>query len=97
MKSLIVLMALLLSTSVLACNREAQFIGEVKNLKTFDNHFTFQVRLTGHFSASVVCPMFTYEVETAVLKYQGTPRIQDGDPISGVMVFDETTQSYKID
>lgn len=88
----------LISFSALAnCNREAQFAGKVTNLKVLENSFTFQVKLGGWFSPSMICPMYSHELENAVLEYPGSPRIANGDPVSGVMVFNEATQKYLID
>jgi hypothetical protein len=104
MKSIFTLLFLILSFSVFAdCNREAQFIGSVKNLKykaateSSRESFTFQVRLGRWFASSMVCPMDESEAESAVIKIEGFPSIVDGDEISGVLVFDQETQTYRID
>ncbi len=104
MKSLLVLLFAFTSFTAFAdCNREAQFIGSVTNLKykaateSSRESFTFQVRLGRWFAPSMVCPMWEDEVESAVLKIEGFPSIMDGDEISGVLVFDQATNSYRID
>ncbi|WP_408098062.1 hypothetical protein ACJVC5_03815 [Peredibacter sp. HCB2-198] len=98
MKTLLASMLVAFSFSAMAaCNPEAQFIGEVTKLKVYESHFTFQVRVTRHFSPSIVCPMYGEDVESAVLAYPGKPSIKNGDEISGVMVYDVATDSYKID
>lgn len=95
---LALLFSLLISFSAFAdCNREAQFVGTVKNLKTYSTHFTFQVQLGRWFQPSGVCPMWEHELEEAVVKIEGIPAITDGDEISGVMVFDVNAGEYKID
>lgn len=80
-----------------ACDREAQFIGTVKNLQVKATSFTFQVKAGRWFIPSMVCPMFEDELESAVIKIEGRPSISNGDEISGVMVFDHKTKTYKID
>lgn len=98
MKSLIAMILVVFSFSALACNpEEAQFIGKVSNLKVYEDHFTFQVRITRNYSPSRVCPMQDNDLESAVLSYPGKPSIQNGDEISGVMVYDAASDSYKID
>lgn len=104
MKSIFALLIALFAFSAFAdCNREAQFIGTVANVKykaateTSKEYFTFQVRLGRWFAPSMVCPMDDIEAEEAVIKIEGFPSIVDGDEISGVLVFDQKTQTYKID
>jgi hypothetical protein len=104
MKSMFALLIVMLSFSAFAdCNREAQFIGTVRNVISHSTtegnaaNFTFQVSLGRWFAPSMVCPMWEDEVESAVIKIQGLPSIVDGDEISGVLVFDQETQSYRID
>ncbi len=98
MKKFILLMLIFSSFSVMAdCNREVQFVGEVTNLKTKSASFSFQLKLGKWFSPSIVCPMYEDEFETAVVEILGKPLISNGDEISGVLVFDQKTQSYRID
>ena len=98
MKTLFASILIAFSFSALAnCNPEAQFIGKVSKLKVYESHFTFQVSITRHFAASVVCPMFEGDLENAVLAYPGKPSIKNGDEISGVMVYDVASDSFKID
>lgn len=98
MKHLLVSLFLLSSVTAFAdCDREAQFIGKVKNLQVSERSFTFQVALTRWFIPSAVCPMFEDELESAVIELSGTPAISNGQEISGVMVFDQKTQTYRID
>jgi hypothetical protein len=98
MKRLFVAAFLLSTVSAFAdCNREAQFIGKVKNLKMLESSFTFQVGISRWFVPSMVCPMHEDELQEAVVEIQGKPSIKNGDEISGIMVFDQETQSYKID
>lgn len=104
MKSMFALLIVILSFSAFAdCNREAQFMGSVKNVKykaateSSRESFSFQVSLGRWFAPSMVCPMWEDEVESAVIKIEGFPSIVDGDEISGVLVFDQKTQSYRID
>lgn len=85
------------SISAFACNREAQFIGTVTKLKVADNAFSFQLKLGRWFVPSMVCPLFEDEFEAAVINLPGSPRIADGDEISGVLVYDVATDSYIID
>lgn len=95
---LALLFSLLFSVSAFAnCNREAQFVGTVKNLKTYSTYFTFQVQLGRWFQPSGVCPMWENELEEAVVAIEGVPAIRNGDEVSGVMVYDVTTGEYKID
>jgi len=104
MKTMIALLLVMLTFSAFAdCNREAQFMGTVRNVVSHSNvegapaYFTFQVSLGRWFAPSMVCPMWEDEVESAVIKIEGMPSIVDGDEVSGVMVFDQKTQSYRID
>lgn len=95
---LVLLLSLLFSFSSFAdCNREAQFVGTVKNLRIYSSYFTFQVQLGRWFRPSGVCPMWENELEEAVVRIEGTPAIRNGDEISGVMVYDVNTGDYKID
>jgi hypothetical protein len=97
MKYLILSLFCLGSLSALAdCNREAQFIGKVRNLRMTERTFTFQVAITRWFVASSICPMDESELESAVIELQGIPSIKNGQEISGVMAFDQGTQSYRI-
>lgn len=107
MKFTILLALLAFSFSSFACNREAQFIGTVKNLSyqpataTTVEHFSFQIKIgfNGNywFQPSGVCPMWEDEAEEAVIKEAGMPSIKNGDSISGVLVFDQKLQDYKVD
>ena len=104
MKLILALLFTLFSFSALSnCNPEAQFIGTVKNLKYFPaqngntEHFTFQLRPAGWFNPSMMCPLFEDEFEKAVIDLAGSPTIANGDKISGVLVFDIITQTYRID
>ena len=104
MKSMFALLIVMLTFSAFAdCNREAQFIGTVKNVVSQSTvegapaTFTFQISLGRWFAPSMVCPMWEDEVESAVIKIEGLPSIVDGDEVSGVLVFDQKTQSYRID
>lgn len=85
------------SFSALACNPEAQFIGKVKELKIYDSYFTFKVQPTRHYVESGVCPMDIRMFLEAILTYPGTPSIKNDDEISGIMVYDNATDSFRID
>lgn len=93
----VMLFALTSLTSFAACDREVQFIGTVRNLSVHENSFSFQVDFGRWFVPSMVCPMDEAEFYNAVIKLPGSPSISEGDEISGIMVFDQKTQSYKID
>jgi uncharacterized protein (TIGR02588 family) len=95
--SFALVMSLLAFSAFADCNREAQFVGTVTNIKVLPGSFTFQVTATQTPTASAVCPMFEEEVAAAVIEVAGTPSISEGSQISGVLVFDDATQSYKID
>ncbi len=105
MKLIVVFLITLFSFSSFSseCNREAQFMGYVKNLKTYPatylvpEHFTFQVKLGRHFLPSLVCPMWETELEEAVVTIKGRPSISEGDSVSGVMVYDVKDMSYRIE
>ncbi len=108
MKLSLVLLLLAFSFSSFAeCNREAQFIGTVRNLivkaatPTTIENYSYQIRL-GHngsywFSASGVCPMWEDELESATVEVAGKPYFANGDAVSGVLVFDQELQDYKLD
>jgi hypothetical protein len=98
MKYLILSLFLLGSVSAFAnCNREAQFIGKVRNLRMNEQTFTFQISISRWFVTSAVCPMYEPELESAIIEIEGIPSIEDGQEISGVMVFDQKTQNYRIE
>lgn len=107
MKLSIIFLTLVFSFSSFACNREAQFIGTVRNVsynpatETTIEHFSYQIKL-GHngnywFRESGVCPMWEDEVEAATIEEAGKPSVKDGDMISGILVFDQKLQDYKVD
>lgn len=97
MKTFLAAIFLFASASSFACNREALFIGTVKNLKATEDGYSFQVRLGNYFSASSVCPLWETELESAVIFEKGTPSFQNGDAVSGVMVQDEVTGLFHIE
>jgi hypothetical protein len=95
------------SLSAIACNREAQFLGTVKNVKYFPQtertveHYSYQIKL-GHagdywFRESIVCPMDEQELEAAVIQVAGAPNKKAGDKIWGVLVFDQKLMDYRLD
>jgi hypothetical protein len=104
MKSIFALLVVLFSFAAFAdCNREAQFIGTVRNVKYVaategsKAKFSFQLNLGRWYAPSMVCPLWEDEFESAVIKLDGLPAIVDGDEVSGVLVFDQETKSYRID
>jgi hypothetical protein len=98
MKTILVMMLLLTSSITFAeCDREVQFVGSVKNLKTKSTSFSFQLSLGRWFSPSIVCPMDEEEFTSAVIEIEGKPLIANGDEVSGILVFDQKTQTYRID
>jgi hypothetical protein len=108
MKKLIFILAASLTFSAFAdCNREAQFIGTVKNIKYFPaqegsiEHYSFKIQL-GHsdnfwFRPSIVCPMWEDELESAIIFEAGRPGRTAGESISGILVFDQEIQGYRLD
>ncbi len=80
-----------------ACNREAQFIGTVTNVSVGDSGHSFQLKLGSWFIPSQTCPLFETEFEAAVIEAPGRPAVVEGEEISGVLVFDQATKTYKID
>lgn len=97
MKLALAFLISLFSISAFACNREVQFIGKVRNVQVTESSFSFQLKLGRWFVPSMVCPMYEDEFESAVITLPGSPRIANGDEISGVLVYDEATDTYKID
>lgn len=97
MKTLLASVLMLSSLSVFACNPEAQFIGQVRNLTVTETGYTYQVSISGHYSANPFCPLYAYELTSAVLKGEGAPEFQNGDAISGVMVQDEATGEFHVE
>ncbi len=104
MKLILALLLTLFSLSAFSnCNPEAQFVGTVRNLKYYPaqngstEHFTFQLRPAGWFNPSIMCPLFEDEFEKAIIELAGAPTIANGEKISGVLVFDINTQTYRID
>ncbi len=98
MKLILATFLTLVSLSAAAnCNREAQFIGTVTNLSVGESTFSFQLKHGSWFIPSQTCPLFEQEFESAVIILPGRPNLIDGEEISGVLVFDQATQSYKID
>lgn len=96
-KTIIFALFLLTSMSWADCNREVQFVGKVRNLKTQTARFSFQLSLGNWYSPSIVCPLYEDEFVEAVIEIEGKPLIANGDEISGVLVFDQKTQTYRID
>jgi hypothetical protein len=108
MKLSILLLATLFSFSALAlCDREAQFIGTVTNIKYYPakkgkiEHHSYQIQL-GHkesylFNPSIICPMWEDELETATIKEPGFPMKRKGDFISGVLIFDHSLSYYRLE
>ena len=69
MKTFLLMMILVSSSTAFAdCNREAQFVGNVKNLKTKSTSFSFQLSLGRWFSPSIVCPMDEEEFISAIVE-----------------------------
>ena len=103
MKSIILLIALFSFSAFADCNREAQFIGTVTNViytpatEGRAGLTMFQLKLGRWFAPSMVCPLWEDELESAVVEVEGIPLIADGDEISGILVFDQETQTYRID
>lgn len=98
MKTFLLMIILVSSSTAFAdCNREAQFVGNVKNLKTKSTSFSFQLSLGRWFSPSIVCPMDEEEFISAIVEIEGKPLIANGDEISGVLLYDQETQTYRID
>lgn len=108
MKLAILSLIALFSFSAFAdCNREAQFIGTVKNLKHIAatestvEHFSYQIKLgfNGNywFAASMVCPLWEDELESATIEVAGAPYLTEGNQVSGVLVFDQKIQDYKVE
>jgi len=105
MKFLLIVLATFFSLSTFAseCNREAQFIGKVINLKTAkssskaEDHFSFQIKIGSHFLPNLACPMLETEFEEAVIKVQSLGGIKSGDEISGILIYDLETMSYQIE
>ncbi len=89
------------------CNREAQLVGTVKDLKVFQadkiqpDHFTFKIKLgyknTYWFEPSITCALWEDEAEAATISILGIPTLKNGDQISGVLIFDEALQVYRIE
>lgn len=104
MKLVFALMISLFTFSALAtCNPEAQFAGTVTKVKYYPptgrsaEHFTFQLKLGNWFEPNIMCPLSETELEEAVIKLAGFPDIFEGDSISGVLVFDVNTKTYRIE
>jgi hypothetical protein len=105
MKRLILILAAIFSLSAFGnCNREAQFMGTVKNVNYFPaqegriEHYSFEIELDPQwFRPSIVCPMSEAELENAIIYEAGLPKRANGDSISGVLVFDQKIQNYKLD
>jgi hypothetical protein len=56
-----------------------------------------QLKLGSWFIPSQMCPLHEDEFESAVIEMAGSPSIVDSDEVSGVLVYDQATRSYKID
>jgi hypothetical protein len=92
-----ILFSLFTLTAFADCNREAEFIGKARNVVVKEHSFSFQIKLGNFFHVNALCPLFEEEAQEAVIEVQGRPHISEGSEVSGVLVFDESTQTYRID
>ena len=103
MKAFLLIFALFSFSAMGDCNREAQFIGSVRSVTyqpAVEGRIGFtrlQLSLGRWYAPSMVCPLWEDEFESAVIEIPGIPLIAEGDEISGVLVFDVATASYRID
>jgi hypothetical protein len=103
MKILSIFLVLFLSAGAFAnCNREVQFIGNIKNLKSLTKSsdeikkYSFQLSIGRWFVPSIQCPMDENEFENAVVTIETLQQLSSGDEISGVLVYDEDEKKYCI-
>ena len=103
MKSLLLTFPLLFSLSALAdCQREAQFIGTARDVKDVvaangEVVTAFRIKLAGWFQPSMVCPMHEDELESAVVELDYLSSLNEGDSVSGVLLFDEAQGRYRLE
>ena len=98
MKTFVLFLSLIASMSALAeCQREAQFIGEVRQLSHSMEMTTFKIRLTRWFQPSMVCPMDESEAEAAEIMLVGWHDLEEGQEISGILVYKPETGTYVIE
>ena len=98
MKTFVLLFTLIASMSALAeCQREAQFIGEIRNVNHQMEMTTFKVKLTRWFQPSIVCPMDESEAESAEIMLVGWHDLEEGQEISGILVYKPETGTYVIE
>lgn len=98
MKLTMAILFSLMSLSAFAdCNREAEFIGKARNVVVKENSVSFQIKLGNFYHVNALCPLYEEEAQEAVIEISGRPVIKEGSEVSGVLVFDESTQTYRID
>lgn len=89
------------------CNREAQFIGTVTNFMNYPkqenelSHYSYKIKL-GHkgnywFQPSLSCALWEDELEKATISGIGFPNLAEGDAISGILIFDQDLQIYRVE
>jgi hypothetical protein len=103
MKIILFIVMFIFSCSLFAqCEKhEAQFVGTVRALKMYQDHYTFQIKLGFKgdywFRPSMMCPLWEDEAEEAVIEVAGAPQMKNDEEISGVLVFDLEKNHYFID
>jgi hypothetical protein len=93
-------MALLFSmmslTAFADCNREVEFFGKARNVVVKDKSVTFQIKFGDFYHVNELCPLYKEEAAQAVVEVAGHA-ITEGAEISGVLLFDQETQTYRIE
>jgi hypothetical protein len=84
-------------------NLEAQFIGQVKNYYFSSaeagnvEHTTYDIGNFSFFSANQLCPLPLSIAQRANIWVQGYVNLNDGDPVSGVLIYSPKFDEFSID
>lgn len=97
MKFSMALLFSLMSLSAFAdCNREVEFFGKARNVVVKEKSVTFQIKFGNFYHVNELCPLYQEEAAQAVIEVKGLS-ITEGEEISGVLIFDQATQTYRIE
>jgi hypothetical protein len=108
MKSLIAIALLISSQYALACGAdgesEARIVGKISNLNySFDSdagqmeHFTYKIKIdASRVVQNPKCPLDIKAASQYSYWQQGAPSVQEGQEVSGVLVFNSKTNVYYV-
>ena len=97
MKFTMAILFSLMSLSAFAdCNREVEFFGKAHNVVVKEKSVAFQIKFGDFYHVNELCPLYKEEASQAVIEVKGHSIIE-GEEISGVLIFDQETQAYRIE